>query len=205
MRHFSLLILMASTLLSSCGKEQLAPRQYVNWVRDEANGLQVAKQLGDHRFTLLYKPYEYIALMQDKNEQINSSQMNAKIAPLKGLQYYTLTITTANGEELMRENNNAESDYYNKLDYLVSYMQNDISLIDGKDTLSCALYHFERNYNIGPDNNILLGFEIPENDDSSVSDKTLVVNDQLFGAGKVMITISGQAISKIPQLQLLSQ
>lgn len=196
--------LLAVPLMISCAKENLSPKQYVNYIREETNGLNVSKQVGDYEFRLLYKPYEYIALMQDKDENISRQQLDQKIKPMKGLQYFTLTIRTKSGQELMREGISEETEYYDRLDYLVSYMQNDLSLIDGNDTLPCVLYHFERNYNTGPDNNLLLGFDIPANKNTG-RDKTLVLEDQVLGTGKIMIRIAGNDINRIPQLQLLSQ
>ena len=194
--------LLSILLLASCGKDVLAPKEYANYIRNEKNGLQVSKTIDGFEFSLLYKPVEYIALMQDKDENISKSVLDEKTKPMQGMQYYTFTIKTESGQELMREGISAENEYYERLDYIVSYMQNDISLIDGKDTLPCALFHYERNYNIAPQNNFVLGFEIPKAEENTVTDKTLVFNDQILGIGKLMLTINSNAIKNIPQLKL---
>lgn len=194
--------LLSVLLLTSCGKEMLAPKEYVSYIRTEKNGLLVSKSIGGFEFSLLYKPCEYIALMQDKDEHMAKATLDEKIKPMKGMQYYTFTIKTESGQELMREGISADNEYYERLDYIVSYMQNDLSLIDGKDTLPCALFHYERNYNVAPQNNFVLGFEIPKGTADKAADKTLVFNDQILGIGKLMLTINGNDITNIPQLKL---
>lgn len=198
--------LLSVLLLTSCGKETLAPKEYVNFIRSEKSGLLVSKTIDGFEFSLLYKPCEYIALMQDKDENISKIALDEKIKLMQGMQYYTFTIKTESGQELMREGISAENEYYERLDYIVSYMQNDLSLIDGKDTLPCALFHYERNYNVAPQNNFVLGFEKPKSTTgegaNNATDKTLVFNDQILGIGKLMLTINSSAIQNIPQLKL---
>lgn len=196
--------LLSILLLTSCGREILAPKEYVNFIRSEKSGLLVSKTIDGFEFSLLYKPCEYIALMQDKDESMSKAALDEKIKPMEGMQYYTFTIKTESGQELMREGINAENEYYERLDYIVSYMQNDLTLIDGKDTLPCTLFHYERNYNVAPQNNFVLGFEKPKAaaGANAATDKTLVFNDQILGIGKLMLTINSSAIQNIPQLKL---
>lgn len=180
----------------------LYPRDYCHWVQNSANGLNVKKTIGDFQFALQYKPCAYIALMQDKKDSIAKAVVDERVKKMDGLQYYTFTITTNTGEELMRTGIKSETEYYDRLDYIESMMQNDFSLIDGKDTLPCVLFHFERNYNIAPFNNFLLGFELTK-DGATQTNKTVLYDDHLLGTGPVLITVSGDDIAALPNLKFL--
>jgi hypothetical protein len=171
------------------------------WVKSEENGLRVAKQIGNCNFTLQYKPCEYEALLHHKKEIITEADLDKATTALKDLQYFMLVIRNADGKEIMEEGSREMVEYGSKLNYMISDMQMDFSLVDGNDTLPCAFYHYERNFGISPENNILLGFEIPASSSNDVHDKTIIYDDKLLGNGIVMLTIKSEDIQQIPALK----
>lgn len=188
-------------ILVSCTKRDLSSPAYRLWVENAENGLKVRKEIADFGFTLFYKPHEYIALAE--HEKLSAEQLKDRLKELEGYQYYTLKIETKKHDELMKAAATSELEYYQHLEYFISGMQNDISLIDGADTLPCVMYHFEQNYHLAPFNNILLAFK--KNPDQAVTgttDKTLLYNDHLLGTGTVRMTIKGSAIDNTPKLKL---
>ncbi|CAN5905164.1 hypothetical protein BH11BAC7_BH11BAC7_32950 [soil metagenome] len=201
MRFFNAILFMLFCFLSGCIQKELTPAQYMTWVKSEEHGLRIGKQIGNCSFTLQYKPCEYEALLHHKNEIKNELDLNKLTAPLKNLQYFTLTIKNADGKEIMEEGSFEMVEYGSKLNYMISDMQMDFSLIDGNDTVSCAFYHYERNFGVSPENNILLGFEIPATDKNRANDKTLIYEDKLLGNGIVMLTIKSEDIKQVPRLK----
>ncbi len=63
-----------------------------------------------------------------------------------------------------------------RVNYLSNLISQDLSLITGKDTIKCALAHWERTYNIRKDITISLAFKKGDNG----RPRKLIWNDQLF-------------------------
>ena len=199
-------IILLATILSvvlffeNCKKDELSPVEYAAWVENESNGLKVKKNISDYEFTLLYKPLDYVVVREMKSEELKKKLLDERKKELEGMQYYTLKIKSNTSNDLMKTGISSEDEYYQRLEYFMSPAQDDISLIDGRDTLPCLLYHFERNYGLAPFNNIVLGFAKTE-DKKEQKDKTLIYDDQVLGTGKIQITIKGNDIEQLPLLK----
>jgi hypothetical protein len=187
-------------LFSACAEKTLPPAEYMSWVKDEAHGLCVRKQVDRHLFTLQYKPCAYEALLHSREKDLDQKKLNELMEPLKEIQYFTLTIESDDHKDPAGSTATDEADYQQRLNYLMFEMQPDFALIDGDDTLACAFYHYERNYNLAPENHILLGFESKAGEEAK--NKTLLYDDHLLGIGLVQITIEATEIKEIPKLKL---
>ncbi len=188
-------------LLFSCNNvDELKIPAYLDWVNDPTNGLKVAKELNDYKFELFYKPVEFVAIKEQRKTDIDTALYHQRITELNGLQYYTLRIETLIGQEMMRTGIGSEQDYSNRLQYFSDLAQYDMRLIDGSDTLSCVLFHFERNYGVAPYNNIVLGFPKTEGNTNS---KTFIFDEQVLGVGRVNLKIANTDINNIPKVILI--
>jgi hypothetical protein len=185
--------------LVSCSKRDLSPLQYVKWVENESNGLKLKKGIGDHEFSIQYKPLEYIALMEKKDERISENEVSKRTNELKGMEYYTFRISSTKNKEILTDNIGSENEYYERLQYCMSPMQDDINLVKGTDTIPCALFHFERTYGMTHYCNFVLGFPT-DNEKDKTEDRKFIYNDRLFGNGPVILGISAKNISNIPNL-----
>ncbi len=186
--------------LVSCTKQSLTPREYADWIVNGDNGLLAKNEIGKYEFSALYKPIEYIVLMQTKNDLITKETIAEESKNFEGMQYYTFQIVSKDGKELMASNIQSEQQYYGRLEYFMSSMQDDISLVQGNDTLPCLLFHFERNYGMTPSANFVLGFDKPQNG-MEYADRILMYYDRILGCGPVKLSISGKSISNIPKLE----
>lgn len=201
LRKNKLLVLMMVALTSCTKQEGVGAIQYVNWVENPQNGIKVEKQIGDFDFEVQYKPYEYIVLKNKRNTQITKEQMLTEVDSINGLQYYTLKIGLHAGEgDLLKYNLHDVQSYTDRVNYFSFGAQSDIKLVDGNDTLSCALLHFERTYGLTPYINLILAFQ---KDTSKVPlDKTLIYDDKMLGVGKIKVTVQGKDIKRVPNLIL---
>ncbi len=193
-----LLVVCLLPLLAGCKQSVLSPQQYMDWVRNEDNGLHISKTIEDYSFSLQYKPFEYVMFLQLGKENAIRSQVEAKRGEMDGMQYYTLQIQGKNRGEIVGNEYSAEEQAM-RLEYFMGPAQDDIVLVEGKDTLPCVLYHFERSYNLDNGNALVLGFSKPAN--SGVTDKQLIYQDQVLNTGPVHFTISHAAIQQIPQIR----
>lgn len=197
-RYVHTCLLFALLVWSSCNPSSLSPADYMAWVRNDDNGLRVEKVIDQYTFSLQYKPFEYEALQELGPAKATRSSVEAKRAMYDSTQYFTLHIKSGNHQEVLNTNGNA-LEQAQWLEYFMGPAQDDILLVDGKDTLPCILYHFERSYNLDNGNAIVLGFE--KTSRSHTGDKEIIYNDQVLETGPVHFTISQAAIQKIPQIR----
>lgn len=193
-------LISCSLIFFSCGgKSELSVSDYLGWVNNAENGLKVVKELSNYKFELFYKPVEYIAIKEQRTFDVNTKVYSERLNELSGMQYYTLRIESQGGMEMMRTDINSEEEYSVRLQYFSDLAQYDMKLIDGHDTLNCALFHFERNYGVAPYNNIVLAFPKTKN---TFNSKTLTFSDRVLGVGKVNLKIEEKDIKNIPEIIL---
>lgn len=183
----------------SCSSDELEIKDYLAYVKNPDNGLKISKDLNEYQFELQYKPVEFIAINEQRTTQIDTALFDQRIKELNGLQYYTLKIQSLTGAEVMRTGISSEQEYGNRLQYFSDLAQYDMRLVDGNDTLTCALFHFERNYGVAPYNNIVLGFSKIAGENNT---KTFTFNEQALGVGKVKLKVAKQDINNIPKVKL---
>jgi hypothetical protein len=119
------------------------------------------------------------------------------------MQYLTFRISTPNlKSELLKAGISSLEEYNQRILYCSFQMQNDLKLLDGRDTLNCELFHFERVYNLAPYATFSLGFPLGkmECNGKQINDKTLIYDDKMFGVGRINLTIKGKDIENIPHL-----
>jgi hypothetical protein len=201
MKYYLLLFILITAAAIRCSVQHVSPREYMKWVKDEENGLRVSKEIGDYKFTLQYKPCEFEALLHLGDKPLAKKQLDSAVASIKDIQFFTLCINSPGKNDPAKDISIDEADYNQRLNYLMFEMQKDFFLVDGKDTLSCLFYHYERNFNVSPENNILLGFE-RDTLEKEPADKTLIYDDKILETGPVMLTIRSNNIKAVPVLNL---
>ena len=176
----------------------LFPEELTEWVNDNSNGLKIEKEIDEYRFSTFYKPLDYIVATDLNKKEITKDELIAKKGEIEDLQYFTFRIGLKTNEgDLLKHNLREANEYYARVEHFSFAMQNDIVLFEGQDTLKCVLYHFERTYGTAPFLNFNLAFEKTQNKE----DKTLIINDQVLGIGRVKLTIPKENILRIPKLK----
>jgi hypothetical protein len=201
MKRLTPFLFFIAAIVVSCSVQNMGPREYMQWIKNEQNGLRVAKEIGNYKFTLQYKPVEFEALLHLGDKPVARQQMDSLTAAIKEVQFFTFCINTPDKKDPARAVSLNEADYNQRLNYLMFEMQKDFFLVDGKDTLSCLFYHYERNFDVSADNNILLGFE-RDTPQKEIADKTLIYDDKILDIGPVMLTVKSKNIKSIPTLKL---
>lgn len=182
--------------------EKSLPRDaYIQWIKDPDNGLSTHEQTGGLKFALFYKPLDYVVLQEMTSSAVGIDSFPALRRDYEGMQYFTLTISSADDADILKHGISNERSYYDRIDYCSFRMQSDIQLVDGTDTLACRIFHYERNFQVAPYTHFSLAFE-DINKTGNVSDKTLVFHDQAFGKGIVKLKIKANDLKKIPNLSL---
>ncbi|MDB5256583.1 MAG: hypothetical protein JWM14_1278 [Chitinophagaceae bacterium] len=197
------------TGLFSTPPEELLPADYIHWVENPEHGLVCSNTIDNYTYTAFYKPLDYVVLKDLDSASANTMNFKKQLGEYSGLQYYTLTIERSDDgtEELLRYDLNSTEDYFARIEYYSFKVQHDVILLEGEDTLTCRMSHFERAYGLQSKAKIILGFEKRKGDVSKIaettnSDKTLVFYDRIFGAGIVKLRIDKSILNSIPKLKL---
>jgi hypothetical protein len=189
-------------IFSGCNKNsKLTPEKYVAWVENPDNGLRVERKMGRITYAVQYKPYDYVIAKEEKNNNIKKSIVETRYKALNKMQYYTLRIQTT-GNDLINENSPSQQEYYQRQNYLTFEFQNDIQLIDGKDTLSAELFQMVGNYGLAPYVDFVIGFKSKDNVQNQIEhDKEFILEDKIFGNGILKFVVKKEDINKTPEIK----
>lgn len=191
----------------TCNKPGAAgARDYINWVENPDNGLLVTKKSGSLTYSLQFTPLEYRILKEHADDTLTESKLTAYTNEIKDMQYYTFRIEDEKGGDLLKADATSKEDFSSRLQYFSSDMQKDLFLIEGNDTLSCLLFHFERSYGIDPRSTFVLGFPLGKKDGPGgypgVSDRTFFFDDHQLGTGPLFLVIHSPNLQQLPHLNL---
>lgn len=182
-------------------EQKLSPTDYVAWITDEQHGLKVEKTIDNLVYTAQYKPCNYVICEEERKQEIPDTTVKSKQKELDGMQYIDLKIALKTGQgELLKYNLASVDQYQDRVNYFAFGMQKDIQLVEGRDTLNCLLFHYERVYDLAPYGTFMLGFPLGK---EPKGDKTLLIFDHGFNTGIVKLFFDGRGIKYLPQLQTI--
>ncbi|MCH2044427.1 MAG: hypothetical protein MK212_09960 [Saprospiraceae bacterium] len=194
---------MATVLYSTigCAKQELLPSDYVVWVTDPVNGLQKEKEISPLRVEALYKPIGYIISNEKRRNEISQEEYKQRAKELEGMHYITLKLGITNAQQdVTNWGVTDQQSQEERLAYLSFEMQKDIKLVEGTDTLPCALFHFERSYDLSTQRTFVLAFE--KRRIASEEDKTLILDLAYFKTGPIKLTYKNSELTNSPNLKL---
>jgi hypothetical protein len=194
---YRLIMGLLCALLVACRTKELLPSEYVSWMKDPANGLREEKTIGEYTFHLQYKTPEFVVLQQYKSDNVAQMMVESELEKYAGMEYYTFEISAQDGHDLLDEKYYEAEKIASRIEYFLSYAQDNFTLVTDNDTIACSLFHFERSYSLSPITTLVLGFDRVVTDE----DRTLVYDDQLLGCGPVRITINAEDISNVPAIK----
>jgi len=187
-------------ILCSCTKERqkLIPSEYVRWINNSENGLVIKKNIGEYEYTLKYQPVDYMIANEFRTDEIDPGAYEMRKKEMEGAQYYSLRIKQKDSNaDVMLAGISSSSDYYAMDTYLAYGFKDDIKMVQD-DTSSCTLYHFVNTHGLTPHVEIVFGFDKPENG----QDRTIVINERVFGAGTLKFSFTENVLSQVPELKI---
>lgn len=205
MSKFILLLVGFSLLaLVACGPGTLEPKAYVNWVRNEENGLVKSKTLRNLEFTAQYKPLDYIVAMEEKKERLESDFVQKRKEELgEDLMYFNFRIEAPKGENPMSYQLRNEQERSIRMSYFMGNIQDHLYVLHDSDTLKCIDFMYVRNYELAPYIDFTLGFGAAGKKPEDLGDVKFVYDDQLYGTGKVNLGFRKREITTIPTLKTI--
>lgn len=179
----------------------LSPGEYVQWFKGNHNHLQKSQNVNGVKYTLSYRTPEFLALMQQQNENITKSELDSAMQDFSDLVQFRLQIEVpGSGQEFLKYNLTSESDYESRVNYYAFEMQKDIFLKTEKgDSIPCSIYHFERSYGASPSSVFLIAFAgVNTNEKMEIT-----VFDREIGKEKIRFVFDPKELKNIPQLKTL--
>jgi len=193
-----LFIFFYSIISFSCSLNSLSPDDYLKWMAEHRMQLSASQRQGDVTATLIYLPADWLSINEagaQHPEQIAGAQKE-----YVELEYYRLRLAASSGQgDILQLEASSTDDYYQRVEYFSFGLQNDLRLLVGPDTLSCRLFHFERNYGAAPYMDFMLGFDQQE---GKGFDRTLIFYDRVYSNNTIQLTIPIKDITSIPYLKL---
>jgi hypothetical protein len=178
----------------------LSPVAFKTWYENDENGMKQKREMGDFEFTTFYQTNDYLALKEmDKEMQPEKTKFENKCREYGNMTYVSFRIENTNAQsELLRVGLRSDNEYYARLEYFSFKMQNDFKLVNGKDTLDCLLYNYERTYSLTPFATFVLGF--PKID--KVRGFKLIYHDKIFNNGIIVTNFDKDIINNIPKITI---
>ena len=194
------MLLIIIVIFLGC-KEKLKPLQYAQFVQGKESGLMKVITVDNWDFVFQYKPYDYILLMEQRTKDPDFN-FKKRMENLKGTAWFNISVRRSDGNiSPMRYNLGSNEEYNQRLNYFLNEAVKNIRLIyDKKDTLMPMAYEFENNYNLSPQETMLVGFKLPKDEYYPKKAMQLTYDDQIFGNGTIKAMFSTDNLKKIPAL-----
>ena len=197
-----ILILLVAFIVNSCGKG-VDVNSYGSYVNNPENGLIQTINCGNITYTSEYKPSDYLAISEIKKHNQDVTEINFKKALEEqgNTETFYLKIKSSGQADFLKDGLKNKEDYYLRLNYYNSEINEDITLIKGTDTLSCLYTYFQRNYGLGNESTLIIGFE-DKKGSTTAEDLKLTINERSLGCGYLNFSIKKEDLIKIPQIKI---
>lgn len=155
-------------------------------------------------YSLQYEPVNYCVMLEERSFSIPKETFEAEYNRFKGLEHYIFRIDRASMDTLT--NKISDTSKYKKAitDYFDFWLQKDIKLIKGTDTIPCSICQPDANTNISQYYTFSIGFYNGDNRNtaSDQADRTFLYNNKILHTGNVLLHIKGKDIKHIPGLKM---
>ncbi|HEU4717368.1 MAG TPA: hypothetical protein VFU15_06035 [Bacteroidia bacterium] len=208
-RYIFLLLLFASCkwngqhpgrAFTDVSGKTLSPADYSRWFESDESTQQHLQQAGGKSYEVTFLPADLLALHEAGPGADENAIREAK-THYEDLVYFRLRIKDPDaGGEILKENISSPQDYQQRVTYCAFGMQRDISLLDEQnDTIPCALFNFERAYDVTPFVNFVCAFDRKEVGQCRFF--TFVFNDRLFHNGFLKFSFTQEDLRNTPKLK----
>lgn len=185
----------------SCNSHVLDRQDYVRYLQEEENGSIHKVTLGELTYTFQFRPYDLIALQENKN--LDKTKQAERTKELEGTLNFVLKIKT-NKSDLppLKYNISSIAEYNARLSYFSTAAQKDFSIKYGDQVLIPTAYAFETNYGLTPEDAIVLQFTLPNHEMQLRYDIQLCYTDRVFQNGIIKTKFLSKHLNNIPKLNV---
>lgn len=186
--------------IASC-KRSVDAAAYVKYVTDKRNGITKITEIDGFEYRMQYRTHDQIILSENKGDK-NSNNIEKRKESLKGTVWFNISLKrTDNAISILRYGISNIDQYNARLNYYLNYASSDIKLLYGEDTLHPTGYVFENNYNLAPQETIVVSFTLPPGNNYPQKNMRLSMVDGVFNNGIINASFPIETINKIPTLK----
>lgn len=167
-------------------------------MQSEENGLRKEKTLGAVKMELSYRPAAWLAHQELKGKG-NGASFEETQKRFEGQHHFRLRLESAvEGVNVQEVGVSSAEEMESRKYFMMFGMKDHLKMVCGNDTIPCAFYHFEQTYGLAPHADILIAFDgCGEGKDCQV-----LVGEIGFHTGLTKFLFTGDALSRIPELEL---
>lgn len=168
-------------------------KTYVNWVKDEHNGLKKKKSLGDLTFEAMLKPPVYCALVDNKGKKLSNSELREQSEGQSELYQVEFSLENRNcSDELLKCGVGDMGEYQQRVQYYSFQLNQDAYLVIDKDTIPCGAHHWERAFDATNRITMQMVFDKPRTK-LAFEKMQLVYYDRVFGNGLIKFMFGNES------------
>jgi hypothetical protein len=179
--------------------EKVTVKEFMRWCADEDNRLSRSKEISEMRYKLSYLPPEAMAFLELRKEPYDLPKFRKLSDSYSEMTYFTFRIEVLDGSgELLKYKLRSPAQYDARVKYMSFDIQNDLYLVQGKDTLIPGLFQFERIFEVAPYANVMFAFDNKRF--NRQEEFTIIYNDKLFGNGYVKFNYRDKQLFNLPNI-----
>ena len=173
-----------------------------NFIKENKKTNCYEKKINEVNYKLNYISNEEMALRNVNDiELLNQTRFDSILKDYDSLVFFNLEISIDDFyEDILKYklDGDVEFNYSQLVEYYSFKMQKDIKLVQNeKDTIPCALYHYERNYGLSPKTNIMIGFKL-----KNTKNLTFVYENKHLRTSIIKIGIIEEDILNHPHIKI---
>ncbi len=199
-KYRDILIFIFLSFLMSCNNtsNKKVASEYILWINDTANNYRKRKDQKNIFFETTYRPLPYIIANEFRSDHIDDSLYQVRKLELEGMHYFSMRIQAKNGGDILMQNTESKQEYFKRVNHYSYDFQKNITLIENQDTINCKLFNFIRTHGIAPYVDFVFAF--PSKDKQVQTDLKLIVEDEVFGVGKMNFLFKKERLNNLPKL-----
>jgi hypothetical protein len=152
-------------------RKNLEPKEYINWVNDEENGLIKNNTIENYNYRCQYLPIDYFLARYNNIKYLENQKSNIQNTISLVFEFMAKKVDDA----ILSPNIIGQEMYLERLHYLNTEAKKDFKLIIQNDTLKCMDLNYENPFGISKNLKIMLDFDFQNV--TTFDDFTLIYED----------------------------
>jgi hypothetical protein len=198
------IFLFMVVLVTSCNRS-VPPAEYVHYIENPSNGLKINEAVNGVTYSLQYEPVNYCVMLEKRSFAIPSGEFKKEYERFKGLEHYTFRIEKSGMDSLVNKLGDTSKYKKSVQEYFDFWIQKDIKLVKGKDTIPCSICQIDANTGISQYYTFSIGFAGDENERQlgKEIDRIFLFDNKKLHTGNINLCVKGKDLEHVPELKMM--